>query len=94
MPIFVCSIEAGAMSRRLVSSGSSVMKVVTDLAINTIGGEFFMEVNICPWTPGHCCFVLFSLVRGEDAALTPSPGLMKVGGNVFRKALWLVNRVL
>lgn len=44
------------MSRKLVSSGSSAKEVSTHLAINTIGGDFFMEVNMCPWTP---CYFLF-----------------------------------
>lgn len=77
MPIFVCSIEAGAMSRKLVSSGSSAKEVSTHLAINTIGGDFFMEVNMCPWTPCYFLFLFllsFFLVRGENAASTPAPG--------------------
>lgn len=45
MPIFICSIEAGTMSKMLVSSGSSAIGVNIHLAINTIGGDFGMEVN-------------------------------------------------
>lgn len=44
------------MSRRLVSSVSSAIEVNTHLAINTIGGDFGMEVNMCPWTPRHLYF--------------------------------------
>ena len=62
------------MSRRLVSSGSSVIEVNTHLAINTIGGDFAMEVNMCPWTPRHLFFFFF-LVRGENVGSTPSVGV-------------------
>lgn len=70
------------MSRRLVSSGSSVIEVNTHLAINTIGGDFAMEVNMCPWTPRHLFFFFFG-PRGKCRINAVCRGLrrMKQNGN-------------
>ena len=39
------------MSKMLVSSGSSAIEVNIHLAINTIGGDFGMEVNTVSFDP-------------------------------------------
>lgn len=58
------------MSKMLVSSGSSAIGVNIHLAINTIGGDFGMEVNTVSLDSTSLFFVFwffFFFVRGEDA---------------------------
>lgn len=66
------------MSRRRVSrSRRSSIEINTHLAINTIGGDFVMEVNMCPWTPASLVF-FFVGPRGKcSVALRPSARFAK-----------------